>query len=72
MILPYAFGPGCRSIRQHLIIQVDNVRELVPTLPAVNNDTFMVTRYVDVDLESLVQAMLDVYYVGAYTHMHTC
>ncbi|KAF9737244.1 hypothetical protein PMIN03_003594 [Paraphaeosphaeria minitans] len=41
----------------------DNVRKLLPTIPAVDDDTFTVTHYVDVDLEYLVHTMLNHYYL---------
>ncbi|KAK7179567.1 hypothetical protein DPSP01_003651 [Paraphaeosphaeria sporulosa] len=40
-----------------------NIRKLLPTVPAVGDDISTVTHYIDVDLESLVHAMLDYYYL---------
>ncbi|KAF2448625.1 hypothetical protein P171DRAFT_216690 [Karstenula rhodostoma CBS 690.94] len=61
-----------RVFRKALEEQIaDDVRKLVPTLPAVDDDRFTVTHCVDIDLENLVHAMLDFYYVGAYTSVHT-
>jgi hypothetical protein len=45
-------------------MEVDDVRQLLPTLPAVANETFTFTHYVDIDLEDFVYTMLEFYYDG--------